>query len=250
MIISPERTDPIVDFKNYFFAVIAFWLGLQAIVRYLEANNSSKRRDDIIAARRESLQLRYSNSKFSYALETISAVVALASWGLFVYLVDQFLRYPTWAGSEHPDDFFISKDTNVFKKDWVTTVEFIISVFFVFDFGVHFAITKNKSDWLLTIPAFVYLGNCSAGLMAPFIEFYFYGYEFLRIVRVYSTVEWMRSNLDAQSAVANVIASVGVWKLTFLSMLLCTAGAIFVAENGSVNLTQQRGSNQCLLYPP
>jgi len=182
------------------------------------------------------VRYKYNTSNFAILVEIFVCAIAITSFVFFVLFTVEVSRIKKKSSDPNFDE---AEYKNLFETHWIIALEFVFSVILIFDYILHFyTATTSRLRFILSFNSFAQIFNLLPAVFGIFSGFYFYGFEHLRIIRIYQTLLFFRHYKRTQRLFdpeKGVIGQVIIIAYTVLMLILSMAGFIFVVENNTIN---------------
>ncbi|PRP89056.1 calcium-activated BK potassium channel, alpha subunit [Planoprotostelium fungivorum] len=147
----------------------------------------------------------------------------LVSVGIFLYYVVKVTQAPIKASDENASD----TTAGIFDHKGLIYIEFIISIIMGLSLLIQYFDMQHKLS-------FFFDATIVPGLIGPFISYYFYGFQFLRFVQLYSGIKFF-CDLSADY-ISDVTQDIIKTAYLLVSLIFCSASFMFVLENSTVTV--------------
>eukprot|EP01117_Protostelium_nocturnum_P016981 TRINITY_DN681_c0_g1_i2.p1 TRINITY_DN681_c0_g1~~TRINITY_DN681_c0_g1_i2.p1 ORF type:complete len:964 (+),score=262.99 TRINITY_DN681_c0_g1_i2:85-2976(+) len=173
--------------------------------------------------------LNSSIQKFSTPIAAINTICCLVSIGIFLYYVVQVTRITNKAGT---DGWSQSSIDMIYQQKPLLWIEFGISLWFLANLVHHYLDAVSKLSFFTNPYVWIDIATSIPGVICPFINYYFYGLQFLRFVRLGEGVSYF---LDISgNYLSDVNQTFIKLAVTLLSLIFSAASFMFVLENSTV----------------
>ena len=82
----------------------------------------------------------------------------------------------------------------IFSQKWLIVVECLISTILIGEYIWEWILSDNKIRYVLTVINIITILSAIPGLAAPALGYYFYGYQFFRILQVTKVIRSLSTN--------------------------------------------------------
>lgn len=195
---------------------------------------SSKRRSDNLPKIRARFAFWYVGSRWAVAQEMIAVVMSLASCTIFIVLTVQVQNVEKKASDIGSTvEWDSSEYEAIFKARWLIWTEFVISLYFALQYFLEFFMAPRKFSYMFSIYALIDQLTIVPAINAVIVGSYFYGFQFLRFVRILKSLMYLRD--VGWTVLSGVVAQAAILVVVIFSIFFASAGFIFVAENNVAN---------------
>jgi hypothetical protein len=169
---------------------------------------------------------KFSNTKGPAVIVLVVVIISAYSCGLFIWETTRVQKLSN-AGTAKEEV------QNVFRDPFVIWSEFAVSALSLLEYMFQFAVAPNKVKFTLNPIKIAQMIPVIPGILGPGMGFYYYGFQFLRFIQLYSSLTFLKK-LDGSFFVglsAELVLLVGA----VMSIIFSTAGIIFILENVHFN---------------
>lgn len=170
----------------------------------------------------------YQGSILASSVESFMVVITLVSCGIFLELAVEVSNINPKAGEP---GFKISEYNAVFEQRWLIITELCLSILFALDYLVNFVLAPNKVYFIFSVTGIVEALSCIPAVVGAYSGFYFYGFLFLRFIRLYQALKYLKHY--AWNLASGIMSQIVLLVFTATSLIFSAAGFIFVAENNT-----------------
>jgi voltage-gated potassium channel Kch len=164
---------------------------------------------------------RYSRTKAPFILMALVTALSAYSCVLFVYsaIQVQVLASP-------------GPILQFFRSPFIIWTEFAVSVIILIDYLFKFTFAPSKWRFAMSLLVIAEMLPTVPGLLGPFVNFYYFGFQFLRFLQFYQSLLYMK---HLKLKFFDLYAELVLLVAAALGLLFSTGGFLFIFENKYFN---------------